>query len=66
MDVLVTMHYMFQQSSPIQWKVPQIPFIDRVLDSAVLGLVVYIPVGVQTTGLWSDSGENCGSAVAFF
>ena len=32
---------------------------------AVLGLVVYMPVGVQTTGLWSDSGENCGSAVAF-
>ena len=28
------------------------------------GLVVDIPVGVQTTGLWSDSGENCGSAIA--
>ena len=33
--------------------------------SPVLGLVVDMPVGVQTTGLWSDSGENCGSAVAF-
>ena len=29
------------------------------------GLVVDMPVSVQTTGLWSDSGENCGSAVAF-
>ena len=29
------------------------------------GLVVDMPVGVQTTGPWSDSGENCGSAVAF-
>ena len=66
MDVLVTMHHKFQQSSPMQCKVPQIPCIDRVLDSAVLGLVVHMPVGVQTTGPRSDSGENCGSAVAFF
>ena len=27
---------------------------------AFLGLVVDMPVGVKTTGLWSDSGENCG------
>ena len=33
--------------------------------SAVLGMVVDMPVGVQTTGFWSDSAENCGSAVAF-
>ena len=34
-------------------------------DSAVFGMVVDMPVGVQTTGFWSNSAENCGSAVAY-
>ena len=83
----MTMHYKFQQFSPIYsgrylrfrsstecWLL-QLLHRDRAhsanctvtlrFHSAVLGLVVDMPVGVQTTGLWSDSGENCGSAVAF-
>ena len=79
-DVPVTMHYKFQQSSPVYvgrylrfrsstecWLL-QFLHRDRAhsanctvtlrFHSAVLGLVVDMPVGVQTTGLWSDSGEN--------
>ena len=52
MDVPVTMHYKFQQSSPIlQWKVPQIPFIDRVLDSAVFGWSSTCPLLCKRQGL---------------
>ena len=78
----MTMHYKFQQPSPIYsgrylrfrsstvcWLL-QLLHRDRAhsanctvtlrFHSSVLGLVVDMPVGVQTTGLWSDSAENCG------
>ena len=61
----LTMHYKFQQSSPI-YSGRYLRFVHR--QSVGLRsswLVVYMPVDVPTTGPGSDSGENCCSAVAF-
>ena len=52
--------------SDLQWKVPQIPFIDRVLCWTTQFLVGRLHARVvHMTGPGSDSEENCGSAVAF-
>ena len=52
--------------SDLQWKVSQIPFIDRVLCWTAQFLVGRLHARVvYMTGPGSDSEENCGSAVAF-
>ena len=61
----LTMHYKFQQSSPIYCG-RYLRFVHRQsVGQCSSWLVVYMPVVVPTTGPGSDSGENCGSAVAF-
>ena len=62
----LTMHYKFQQSSPI-YSGRYLRFVHRQsVGHRSSWLVVYMPVVVPTTGPGSDSGENCCSAVAFF
>ena len=49
----MNMQLELQQSSPIQWKVPQIPFVDRVLD--ILVMPQRRPRTVQTVQKLGDS-----------